>query len=108
MGRVQIQLRVPEEVRASLQEEAGRRGVSVNAMLEEMIRSEITVRAVDPIEGQITVEEVLSAPDPVTGLRGPFDDGAPEIAFAPDCVNRAYHWKQGPGKPCRFCGGTRA
>lgn len=106
MGRVQIQLRVPEEVRASLQEEASRRGVSVNAMLEEMIRSEITVKVADPLPGQITVEEVLASEAPA--LKDPLGVVFGQTAFAANCRNKAYHWMNGPGKPCRFCGGTRA
>lgn len=39
---------------------------------------------------------------PETAKDGPRREWAP---FDKGCRNAAYHWKSGPGSPCRFCGG---
>lgn len=98
-----ITLKVDPEVKDSVVAEAARRGVSVNAMVTEFIRSEIPIRPPVPIPGQMLVEEVIAEIE--KGLPVSVEPHIPVETFSADCPNRAYHALT---MHCRVCGGYRA
>lgn len=113
--KTQLGVRVPPEVKEEAARVAAAMGVSLNQWIEGLIRDRITI-PVPVIDGQTTIDEQIK------GQHGPsadtvVHDEAPAVdliglaqakPFAPNCSSRAYHWKHGPGNPCRFCGGEVA
>ena len=56
------------------------------------------------VDGQLTVDEV--EPEVIRRVKGQVKASSKRAAsFNPGCRNATYHWKNGPGNPCRFCGG---
>lgn len=108
--KVQLGARVTSSTRERAVAAAKAAGDSLNEWVEKAILAMVgdIETPIVPHPGQIT----LIAEDP-TGLVDTADGVAPYDArpdadvrlFDPACRNRAYHWKQGPGTPCRFCGG---
>lgn len=117
--KAQLGARVPHDVLDLADRAASAAQVSRNEWVEQAIvekaeRQGLRLGA-NVIDGQITIEESAGEPAP-TGVAGRADSGEPSPApadeprrtlkaFDPACRNRSYHWKQGPGNPCRFCGG---
>lgn len=120
--KAQLGARVPHDVLDLADRAASAAQVSRNEWVEQAIvekaeRQGLRLGA-NVIDGQITIEESAGEQRPHRGVAGHADSGgavtpsAPADeprrtlkAFDPACRNRSYHWKQGPGNPCRFCGG---
>lgn len=119
--KVQLGARVPKEIRQVAVDAAKAAGVSLNVWLEQAIAKAANRGTVPtpqlPIEQEqraeavavATVDAVTSPPPaPVVPpvAKKPTLPAQPKLTrFASNCVNGAYHWKHGPGNPCRVCRG---
>jgi hypothetical protein len=121
--KVQLGARVPAEVRERALEEAKRRGVSLNVyverslglMLEESPECKVRLdRLEQPLvdipdereERAQEARELLAAAQEISRPARPPEPSSLPV-FSPDCRNATLHWRNGPERPCRFCGGTR-
>lgn len=117
--KVQLGARVPADVRTAAQADAKRLSMSLNGYMEHLIVQAHGDRPVEaPLAGQLTVDDMVQPelgdppPDGIDSYPGEdtmvahAQPKVPDLkAFARNCRNGTLHWKNGPGDPCKFCGG---
>lgn len=118
-NKVQLGVRVSPEAKEMAAARAKAVGKTLNEYIEWLIRSDAHengvadyARAV-PVPGQLDLTEALTemeaeagaAPPPPVEVVPAADHVDTLQRFANDCSMAAYHWKSGPGNPCRRCGG---
>lgn len=110
--KVQLGARVNANARAVAAASAAAAKQSMNEWIEEAIyaRAGTTEAPVaDPLPGQVMIATDPEIEPGTVELRADGETIATITnvgqRFEPACRNRAYHWKQSPGNPCRFCGG---
>lgn len=130
-NKAQLNVRVDPLVKAAADERAKNLGKSMNAYIEDLIRADTHVNGVSDyarsnfVPGQMTVDDMLNGQDELADETHTFTEaemaeaaaklaGTPAAtasstadykAFETNCVAGVYHWKNGPGNPCRSCGG---
>ena len=113
--KVQFNTRVPAEVKDMADNRRRVLGLSANEYVEKLVRADHEKNPPAPaqIDGQVTLEDVLkpeSAGEAETSSAasgGALTPPAPAEMkpFEASCSNVTYHWRCGPGNPCRRCGG---
>lgn len=132
--KVQLGARVAADVRERALTQARAESMSLNEWVEKALRAALdqTVSTFPgPVVKPTPTQLALTDPPPEEGITvthsritagggieiGPNDRGIPAGAivypdtrdsarFAPNCTAEIYHWKHGPGNPCRSCGGV--
>lgn len=119
-NKAQLGVRVSPEAKEMAVARAKSVGKTLNQYIEWLIRSDCHENGVAPharpvVPGQLDLTEaltemeaevagVVAAPTPAEVII-PQDSVDNLTRFQADCSMVAYHWKSGPGNPCRRCGG---
>lgn len=108
----QLGVRVSPGVKQKAVDAAKRVGVSLNEWVERLILSAVgdpTLPVVPPPQTSLDAEPGALVEER-DGVRSYQPAPLPDHGFHPkpfdaNCSMREYHWKHGPGIPCRRCGG---
>lgn len=115
----QVGARVPGDLLEKAKQAAAALGVSFNQWVEQAFNLKLgdaptpggtpTLTLTDaPIPGQTSLDGLVTPRMmSLAELKESPDAQQPDpvVEFARNCTNGTFHWKHGPGNPCRYCKG---
>jgi hypothetical protein len=111
--KAQLGARVPSEIVALAEAARVKAGISRNEWVERAIVEQARREGVEALPLLVPGQIPLIADESMPPDRVEFRNDGETMAvitgttkhFDPSCIGKTYHWKHGPGRPCRSCGG---